>query len=382
MKELFAGTSKLHRLIFAILVSACLTCCGHLENGASTNAPPTDLFTAQIAFTSRRCECGDANIKLLTWPDGNVSLLQGHEDYRAPAWSPDGRMIAMLSYISNTQRVLRIVDLSAPAIYTQVGSFIYEFAWSADGTGLFYLEKGGNLYRYTLLEGKTEYVIDAISGFSVSPNGQWLGLSIYNPAHSGAFTFRVLDLSDGSLLTTADPSDISRLGANLSTWSPITDEVAVLFGPGTSQSSKVVIYTVQEEHLSIKATAVAQDTYQHDFGRDLPSVEFSDPTWSPDGEELLVIRSTTDANPGGEALLFDAALSDYERLPFGDHVTRAAWRKDGRWLAYVVSDEGQNTPISCPDQLGGEIWLANMETLDTQLLVTDTLYIEQPAWQP
>jgi Tol biopolymer transport system component len=161
--------------------------------------------------------------------------------------------------------------------------------------------------------------------------------------------------------------------------------VAVLFGPQgsqISQSSKIVVYSVQGEYLHTQATVLARDTYQRDFGQDLPSVEFSGPTWSPDGEELLVIRSTTDANPGGEALLFDAALSGYERLPFGDHVTRVAWRKDGRWLAYVVSDEGQNTPISCPDQLGGEIWLANMETLDTQLLVTDTLYIEQPAWRP
>jgi hypothetical protein len=384
MKGLFAGTHKFRRLIFAVLVSVCLTRCGYpVESGAFTNVPPTELFTAQIAFTSRRCEHSDADIQLLTLPDDNVSLLlRGQEDDRAPAWSPDGQMMAVLSYIGNTQRVVRIVDLSVPTVYAEVGSFVYQFAWSADGTSLFYLERGGNLYQHTLIEGETEYVIDAISGFSVSPNGQWLGLSVYDPAYPGAFTFRVLDLNSSHLLTTTGCGDIGRLGGSYSVWSPTTNEVAVLFGPTASQLSKVVIYTVQEDCLHIKATAIARDTYQRDSGQDLPSVEFANLTWSPDGEGLLVIRSTTDARPGGEALLFDATLSDYKRLPFGEHVTRAAWGTDRRWLAYVISDDKQNTPTSCTDRLRGEMWLADMETLDTRALVTDTLYIEQPAWRP
>jgi Tol biopolymer transport system component len=260
-------------------------------------------------------------------------------------------------------------------VYVELGRDVQQFAWSTDGTSLFYLERKGDLHQYHLRRGESEHIISDVSGFSVAPNGKWLGLSIRDPNRSRAFTFRVLDLSDGHLLTIADQRDIS-LGINESFWSPTADEVVVLSGPD------VEMYEVRENHLQVKAAVDARDTYQRDFGRDLISVALGCPVWSPDGQKLLLIRSSTDAKLGGEALLFDAALSDYQRLPFGDNVTYASWTKDSKWLTYVTSNGGRNTSSSCADFFRGKIWLADIETLKTQVVVTDAFSIYPPAWRP
>lgn len=378
------GAPRLGRLAFGmILMCVCLTNCGPpTEQASPTNILPLELPTGQLAFTFRRCERDDADIRLAILPDNDVTpILPDKRDDRMPVWSPDGQMLGVLSYGVNAQ-TLRVVDLSTPATHTELGGFVSQFVWSADGTSLFYLEREGGLYQYNLTTDESEKIIDGVSGFSVSPNGQWLGLSIRDPTQSGAFTFRVLDLSDNHLLTTVDQNDMGQLGSNRSVWSLATDEVAVLFGPTATQLSKVAIYTVQEDHLYVKAIVVARDTYRHDFGQDLISVEFSNLAWSPDGQRLLVIRSTTDTQPGGEGLLFDATLSDYQRLPFGENITNVTWKKDGRWLAYVMPSNGKNNSGCCSDRFRGEIWLANMETLKTQVLVTSTLTIYQPSWRP
>lgn len=335
-----------------------------------------ELPTGQLAFTFRRCENDDADIRLLTLPSGDItSVLQSEQDDREPAWAPDGQRLAILSYAVN-ERTLCIVDLSKLDMCTEIGSFVYQFAWSPDGASLFYLNREEDLYQYNFANGESEHIISAVSGFSVSPNGQWLGLSIRNPTYSGAFVFRVLDLNSGRLLTTVDRNDIGRLGSNSSVWSPTTDEVAVLFG------TKVNIYTIQRDYLDVKATVDVRDTYQRDFGQDLVSAAFGRPVWSLDGQRLLVIRFTTDAKLGGEVLLFDAALSNYQRLPFGDNVTEVVWTTDGKWLTYVTSNGGRNTSSSCADFFRGEIWLADMETLKTQVVVTDAFSIYPPAWRP
>jgi Tol biopolymer transport system component len=378
MSILSASVSKFSKsALGVVLIGVCLAGCVSLTKETSfTNTLPLELPTEKLAFTFRRCERDDADIRLLTLPGGDVTaILEDPQDDREPVWSPNDQMMGVLSYGVN-KRTLRVVDASVSEVYTELGDFIYQFAWSTDGTRLFFLEREGNLHEYNLMEGKNEHIVGSVSDFSVSPNGQWLGLSIRDPAYSGAFTFRVLDLDNGRLLTTLDRNDVGRLGSNHSVWSPTANEVAVLIG------ANIVIYTVQEDHLHIEATVDARDTYQRDFGRDLLSVAFTDLAWSPDGQQLLIIRSTTDARLGGEALLFDAALSDYQRLLFGENVTEVAWTKDGKWLAYVTSNEEKNAGSYCSDRFRGEIWLANMETLKTQIVVTSTLSIYPPAWRP
>ncbi len=370
-------------VLFIVLTCTYLTHCGlPIKDSPPTDTLPRRLPTGQIAFTSLTCDLGNSEIRLLTLPSGDVTVIsQDRLGDRTPAWSPKGRLLGMLSGEVDRQ-ILRIVEPSRPAVQIELGTFVHQYTWSADGTALFYLERDGSLYLYDLSRDKNEKIIEAVSDFSVSPNGRWLGLSIRAPTHSGAFAFRVLDLKSGRLLTLADHNDIGQVGPNRSVWSPTADEVAVLFGLGAAQSSKIVIYTVTEEYLHIRATVVARDTYRRDFAQDLPGAEFVNLTWSPDGQQLLAIRSTTDVQPGGEVLLFDASLSNYQRLPFGPNVTEVTWKRDGKWLVYVVSSDRRDNSNRCFEHLSGELWLAEMETLEFQFLVAGTLSIDRPSWRP
>lgn len=389
MSTLSAIVPKLRlALVVGLLCVTGLTCRGlPNDDGSPTSTPEANFPSGEFAFVYRRCEYDNATVLRLTLPDREITpILSDQHDNRQLAWSPDGRMIGVLSY-ATPGRDLRVIDAETQEVRLELPGSFLQFAWSADDNSIFYLDREGNLYLYDLMSDESEHVTDGVSSFSVSPNGQWLGLSKRDSTHSaylGYFVFRVLDLSDGRLLTTpyhSDLDDVGRLGANRSVWSPTANEVAVLFGAGAAQESKVVIYTVHEDHLQIKAMAVARETCERDYGEDLISVGFYSMAWSPDGRKLLVIRSETDARTGGEVLLFDSNLSDYQRLPFRKNTTGLVWTMD-RWLVYVTGSDRETGSSSCAGRLRGEIWLADMETLETRVLVTDTLFIERPVWRP
>jgi len=312
----------------------------------------------------------------------NVPVSVDYEDDRELAWSPDGQKLGILSYETN-QRTLRIIEVATLTVQMELSGTIEQFDWSADGTGIFYRNREGDLYLRDLATSERTHLAKSVSHFSVSPNGRWLGLSIRNPELQDYFTFRVLDLTSGRLLTILDPDgDLGRLGSNGSFWSPLGNEVAVIFGYSAAQLSKVVIYRVYEDYLEVTATTVARETYQRDYDKDLFSVQFNDLTWSPDGQELLIIRSTSDAQSGTEVLLFDKSLTSYQRLPFGESVNRLVWGENN-WVALVVASDTRRSPSSCIDYyFGAEIWLADMVPLKTRTLVTDTLSITRPAWRP
>jgi hypothetical protein len=355
-----------------------LTNCRSPSSGPSS-VVPMELPDGQLAFTSQPCDDdGNADIQLLTLPNLDVSpLLTDQRDDRAAAWSPNGQMLGVLSYGVN-QRTLSVVDLSIPEERAEFGDFVVQFAWTQDGTSLYYLEQEEGLLKYDVLRNESTQVVDAVSHFSLSSNGQWLGLSIRDAELGGAFTFRVLNAHDGRLLSTPTNKG-PYLGSGRSVWSPKADKVAVLFGATASQPSEIVVYVVHTDHLEMEANATARAIYQQDYGDDLPSVEFGDLTWSPDGQSLLVVRSTTDAQAGGEILQFGSGLQDHQRLPFGENATRLIWEK-GNWLTYVTASSGNQD--HCNERFAGEVWIANMESLESQRLVTDTLYIERPAWRP
>lgn len=378
MNNLFSRLFQAGLVCVVLLVGLGLSGCQHSRVGGSlTSTRPASLPSGELAFVSRCCECDAAGIQVLCLPcQATTPTLSGQNDAREPAWSPDGQMLGMLFY-DISQRTLHVIDLPTRTVRLEVPGDIDQFAWSADGQSLFYLDAGSLQCHSTTKPSRS--IADGVSGFSVSPNGWWLGLSIRDPAQDGYFTFRVLDLDSGRLLATADHSDMGCYGINHSVWSPAGTGVAVVFGLSSAQESKVVIYAVHEDHLHIKASVIARETYQRDYGEDLNSVEFGDLAWSPDGQKLLVIRYVSDTHPGGEVLLFDKDLSNYQRLPLGE-VRQLTWMMD-KWLVYTKSSPREGSR-DCKNPFLGEIWLADMETFETQRLVTDVMYIYQPVWRP
>jgi len=248
MSALSASMFRL-RLGFLIgLMCICLSHCGYpSDDGFPSATQELELPSGELAFVSRCCECDDADTLLLALPSREITpvLLDQQDDYEL-AWSPNGQMLGVLSWSGFDERLLRIVDISARRIcFEWQGSFL-QYSWSPDSGSIYYLDREGSLYLYDLMNNESKYITDGVSRFSISPNGQWLGLSKRDLAYSGYFTFRVLDLSDGRLLTVPFHSsldDAGRLGINRSVWSPTANEVAVLFGASAAQESKVVIRT-------------------------------------------------------------------------------------------------------------------------------------------
>ncbi len=367
-------TSKSNWLIF-VLVSGLLCCCTYsTDANPSTQASEPGLPLGHLVYISRCCDCVESDTHLLDLSTGESTIVLADQanDFTL-AGSPNGQMLAVLSS-SGGKELLRVVDLSTLQVQIELPGDFSQIGWLPDSEHIIYLDEEGNLYRYDLLSNDDTFVANGVSRFSVSPDGLWLGLSKRDSAYGDFFTFRVSGSSDGELLDSLY-DHLDHLGANHSAWSPTTNEVAAVFG---LDLSKLVIFTIEQDSVQMKATAIARETYQQDYGQDLISVEFGEMAWSPDGQRLAIARSTTDARPSGEVLVFDANLTSYQRLAFGEAVSRLAWIEQD-WMVYVAAKSTKG-PLDACGQLGGEIWLANMETLETRILVTDTLFIDTPVW--
>ena len=151
----------------------------------------------------------------------------------APAWSPDGKTLAVtLSRDGGSQ--LNLLDISAvgsePRRIAQSGSIDTEPVFTADGRTIYFVsDRGGSpqIYRVGLTGGNPERV--TFSGSynispALSPDGRWLA---YISRVSGAFKLHVMELSSSSANAITDT---------------IADE-----RPSFSPNSKMLIYATQQQ---------------------------------------------------------------------------------------------------------------------------------------
>lgn len=379
--------SLLATLLILVLLSGCQYH-GHSFINENPVIKPTDdisknpLLLETMLVATKCCACNVAEVSAISAFDReNISILVNDNYIYRISQTLNGQKLGVLSSDQN-ERILHVIVASTQEIIVELRDNIIEFSWSVSGDEIFYLRQDETLYRYNLTNAKATPLLQGVSNISISPDGKWLGVSIReqrkNSPYFGYFTFRVFNLKNGDLLMTSDHTDFGRIGSNKSIWSPESNQIVVLFGPLTTQASKVVIYEVQPQKLEIIKSIIAQETYQQDFGTDLRSVEFADMAWSPNKEDLLIIRSTSDAQPGGEVLRFNTNTWNYSHLPFGENVTNLSWSPDGNWLAYTKASQSSD---SCKNRLKGEILLANIHNLEAQTLITDTLYTVAPVWQ-
>lgn len=372
MKTLLIPLIRRRVVLACVMLSIILEGCVSTPQVTLTATGPSGT----LAYVSMCCACTDADTELLSLPDEQVKrFLSDRFNDRGLAYSPDRQWLGMRNAFvyGVVEQGLRIVNVMTEEVRWISRDPIRQLAWVPDSQSLLYLDEEGNLYRYTLTSEVYKHITNEVEEFSLSSTGQWLGLSKRHPVH-GYFTFQVADLSTGDLFPELSHDDLPPWSGT-SAWSATADEVAVIWTH--KNFSQVAVYGVFQNRLQLLAESeTARETYQRDYGEDLNSVEFFDLSWRSDGQ-VLVIRSSTDAKPGGEILVFDESLSSYRRLPLGENVTRLIWL-DEQWLAYVTGHDDNTCYISSR----GEIWLANMSTLETKLLITNTLSIENPTWRP
>jgi TolB protein len=160
----------------------------------------------------------------------------------APAWSPDGRTLALtLSREGGSQLyALDTVAGGEPRRLAQSGSIDTEPAYSPDGKSLYFVsDRGGGpqIYRMPALGGAVERV--TFTGTynispALSPDGRWLA---YVSRINGAFRLHVMELASGTVNAITDTS---------------SDE-----SPSFAPNSRLIVYaTLQQGREALMTTTV------------------------------------------------------------------------------------------------------------------------------
>jgi TolB protein len=151
----------------------------------------------------------------------------------APAWSPDGKTLALtLSRDGGSQ--LNLLDLSSagsePRRIAQSSSIDTEPVFTTDGRSIYFVsDRGGSpqIYRVPVAGGSPERVTFGGSyniSPALSPDGRWLA---YISRVSGAFKLHVMELATGSASAITDTTADER--------------------PSFSPNSKMLIYATQQQ---------------------------------------------------------------------------------------------------------------------------------------
>lgn len=384
----------LKQIAAALILSLTASCSSPLSSiPSSTETPlPSPHHTAdesieggqaaQLAFVSDRRQRGNLDIWLFNLATEQMEPLTSDDWQDAkPAWSPDGQTLAFLSFEIGGPSGIRVVGLSDRTVHILVSSEQYapigDFVWSGDGKSIFYTTFDGQtfesqIWQVDLQTDDRQYITHAEFPISVSPNDQYLGVSIRKPEWLNHAVFRVLPLSDKTELQPAE----EHFHPSGQAWVPQGDTLAVVSGTGPPQLGQIAIYRVSEGEINQQAV---------DFVPVEPRMSLCDLAWSLDGQKILVVRALTVANVcQGELLLYDADLAHHQVLPLEGLVGYARWSEDGNWIVYSRDDTLHVYQYSTgvQKQASGEIWIAESTGLNARPLITGSAYNGQPAWKP
>lgn len=129
----------------------------------------------------------------------------------APAWSPDGRQIALtLSRDGGSQLYVMNRDGEGVRRLTSSAAIDTEATWSPDGQALYFVsDRGGSpqIYRIAVAGGNAERVSFGGS-YNISPSLSPDGRSMaYISREGGAFRVQVMDLASGTSRAVSDTKD-------------------------------------------------------------------------------------------------------------------------------------------------------------------------------
>lgn len=183
----------------------------------------------------------------------------------APAWSPDGKTLALtLSRDGGSQ--LNLLDLtvpgSAPRRIAQSSSIDTEPVFTADGRTIYFVsDRGGSpqIYKVPAAGGNPDRV--TFSGTynispALSPDGRWMA---YISRINGAFKLHVMELASGNA-------------------SAITDTVADE-RPSFSPNSKMLIYATQQQGREALMTTTLDGKIKARLAGQTGDIR--EPNWSP-----------------------------------------------------------------------------------------------------
>lgn len=251
-----------------------LLCTLLLPNTHQTNAQPSPQ--AKITFVSERD--GPAALYIMN-PDGSdIQLLSSEVPSPLhPAWSPDGKLLAVSSESGSTQDI---------------------YLMDADGT---------NLRRLTQNAQRNIYP-------TWSPDGKQLGFA---SNRDGSWDVYVMNIDGSGVRRITFGSGLDEKPA----WSPDGQRIAFM----SSRDGYAQIYSVKPDGTDLQRISTAQ-------------VSELNPAWSPDGRTLAFnVAATRDF----DVYLMDVSGTNRRRLtnnPGSDE--RPVWSPDGKTLAFYSDRDG------------------------------------------
>ena len=356
---------------------------------ATTETVPALENSNLLAFVTDRWEAGNLDIGLMDLENNSINLITGDEWHDMnPSWSPDGLKLAFISSKIDKPNMLRMLDVSTKTIETLVFASTYtgihSFTWSKDSSSIFYIVRDGktsasNLWQYSFSTGDYQQLADTEIEIpiSISSDGRYLGHATVNS--EGYYVFQALDLLTLFPIPIPPDGDPFKFSEVFSpsgiAWSPLEDVAAVTYNALRAQLGQITIYSVERDQLKAIAEAFAAKEM----------LSYCDPVWSPTGEKLVVIQSSIEANTcQGHPMIYDSRLETPAAWPLGDDVSYVRWSRDGKWIIFSRGDTLNVLQFSKGNLKGprSELWIADTSEFKTQLLIGDSNYNGQPAWQP
>jgi TolB protein len=186
------------------------------ENAQSALASPEPIISpafspdgkrlAYVSFESRKPVVYVHDI--LTGQRRLIANFRGSNS--APAWAPDGRTLAVTLTREGGSQIYTIPSTGGePRRLTQSGSIDTEALYSADGRSIYFVsDRGGSpqIYRMSASGGDVQRVTFTGSyniSPAASPDGRWLA---YISRINGAFKLQVMELASGNVQSVTDTS--------------------------------------------------------------------------------------------------------------------------------------------------------------------------------
>lgn len=216
----------------------------------------------QLAYVS--FETGKPVVVVQDVSSGRRRVVAGFKGSNsAPAWSPDGRQLAVtLSREGGSQLYLMGAEGDGVKRLTQSGAIDTEATWSPDGASIYFVsDRGGGpqIYRIPAAGGTPQRVtFNGPYNISpaLSPDGKWMA---YVGQVSGGYRIHLMDLASGTVKALTDTRD---------------DE-----SPSFAPNSRQIIYATRTQGREVLMTTTLDGRIKARLATNVADVR--EPVWGP-----------------------------------------------------------------------------------------------------
>lgn len=217
----------------------------------------------QLAYVS--FEAGKANVVVQDVFSGQRRVVAGFRGTNsAPAWSPDGRQLAVtLSRDGGSQLYVIGADGEGLRRLTQSNAIDTEAAWAPNGASLFFVsDRGGGPQIYQVpAQGGAARRVTFQGGYNISPalspDGRWL--AYIGQVDGGAFRVHLMELATGQVRVLTDTRDDER--------------------PSFAPNSRLIIYATRAQGRDVLMTTTLDGRIKARLAT--AAADVREPVWGP-----------------------------------------------------------------------------------------------------